>query len=65
MLIINKILVFILIFCILYVLKKGCEIFIDFRENREFDSKNGKVWLFIGLAISYIMTIILTGFSLV
>ena len=64
MFIVQKILIFILVFCILYVLKKGLELAVAFKNDKEFDSKGGKVWLFLGLAVSYIMTIILTGFKL-
>ena len=64
MLIVQKILVFILVFCILYVLKKGLDFAVAFFRNTQFDSDGGKVWLYIGLALSYIVTIIFTGFKL-
>ena len=64
MLIAQKILVFILVFCILYVMKKGLDIVFAYVRNEQFESDGGKVWLYIGLALSYILTIIFTGFKL-
>ena len=62
---ITKLLVFILIFCILYVVKEVAEfLFAWFSDRAQFDTKNGRVWLYIGLALSYISTIIFTGFDL-
>lgn len=64
MVIVNKLILFVFIFCILYVLKQGISFIFAFRADREFDTKKGKVWLFLGLALSYIITIISTGFNL-
>lgn len=64
MIIAQKIMLFILVFCILYVLKKGMDIVFSYVRNEQFDSENGKVWLYIGLSLSYIATIIFTGFKL-
>lgn len=64
MLIVQKIMFFILVFCILYVVKKGIDIAFSYIRNEQFDNENGRVWLFIGLALSYIVTIIFTGFKL-
>lgn len=50
---ITKLLVFILIFCILYVVKEVAEfLFAWFSDRAQFDTKNGRVWLYIGLALS-------------
>lgn len=64
MIIAQKIMLFILVFCILYVLKKGMDIVFSYVRNEQFDNENGKVWLYIGLSLSYIATIIFTGFNL-
>ena len=61
--IIKKIMVFLLVFCILIVVREigtGINKFI----HSDFSSLPGFRIVSLGLAISYIMTIILTGFSL-
>lgn len=65
MFIVQKIMLFILVFCILYVLKKLADFFIAFLANRKFETDGGKVMLYLGLALSYIITIIFTGFKLI
>lgn len=65
MIVLQKLLLFIFIFAILYILKKSADFFIAFRADRKFEDGGGKVWLFIGLALSYIITIIFTGFKLI
>ena len=61
--IIKKIMVFLLVFCILVVIR---ELFSAIRKfiNSDFSSMPKSRLVSLGLAISYIMTIILTGFSL-
>ena len=42
---ITKLLVFILIFCILYVVKEAAEFLLAwFTDRAQFDTKNGRVW---------------------
>lgn len=45
-------------------MKKGLDVVFAYIRNEQFDSDGGKVWLYIGLALSYILTIIFTGFKL-
>ena len=62
---ITKLLVFILIFWMLSVVKAvAASLLAGFRDRPQFHTKNGRVWLYIGLALSYIFTIIFTGFDL-
>lgn len=68
MLIATKILLFILVFAILIVLKEGINFFLVMRdvlkgEDRKLEMSNKRL-IVLGCAISYIFTIIFTGFKL-
>lgn len=61
--IIKKLMVFLLVFCILIVIREFGYAIKKF-INSDFSSIPKYRLITVGLAISYIMTIILTGFSL-
>lgn len=69
MYIVEKILLFILIFAILIVLKEGINFFLVMREALKGENErqlnlSTKRLVILGCAISYIFTIIFTGFKL-
>ena len=64
MIIAQKILVYIFVFCILYVLKSGLDFAAAFKNDKKFDEDNKNKWLFLGLSLSYIITLLTTGFNL-
>lgn len=60
---ITKILVFILIVCILNVVKESFRFGVSFYKNEEYKSSEIRT-LFTWMSISYILTIIFCGFEL-
>jgi len=57
---ITKIIVFVLIFAILFLLKEGFNLYVALTKTGTLDMPNKRL-LSIGLALSYILTIIFTG----
>lgn len=60
---ITKIIVFILIVCILNVLKEGFRLGVSFYKNEEYKSSETRT-LLTWMSISYILTIIFCGFKI-
>lgn len=54
--------VFLLILCILNIIRDGFEIINMFYSNQGNNELKGKRLLFFGLSLSYLITIIITGF---
>ncbi len=62
--VVTKILVFVFIFACLYVVKTGVKFFTGlFTKNNELPVFERKELLFTGLSLSYILTLIITGFG--
>lgn len=61
MFLIKKILVFLLMFAILIAVKEGFLFTTSFIKNEKFEISRGRM-ITLGVALSYILTIIFTGF---
>jgi hypothetical protein len=61
--IVTKILVFFLMFSIVITLREGINFLLSIVGNKPLDITKARMWG-LGLSISYILTIIFTGFKL-
>lgn len=63
MLIVRKLMIFVLMFAILFVLREGIKFFLSFISDKQFEITKGRMWG-LGISLAYILTIIFTGFNL-
>jgi hypothetical protein len=63
MLIVRKLMIFVLMFAILFVLREGVKFFLSFISDKRFEITKGRIWG-LGISLAYILTIIFSGLNL-
>lgn len=63
MLIVKKLMIFVLMFAILFVVREGVNFLLSFISKKNLNITTARMWG-LGLSLAYILTIIFSGFKI-